>query len=38
MLDGETPAGAAEAGHHFVGDQQDVVALADLGKSSASTP
>lgn len=31
MLDGEATPGAAEAGHHVVGDQQDAVAAADVG-------
>ena len=30
VVDGEPPAGAAEAGHHLVGDQQDAVPVADL--------
>ena len=30
VVDREPPAGAAEAGHHLVGDQQDAVAVADL--------
>ena len=30
MLDRETLAGAAEAGHHLVDDKQDVVATADF--------
>ena len=30
VLAGEPPAGAPEAGHHLVEDQQDAVAVADL--------
>src|SRR6185436_4704214 len=32
VIDGEVPAGAADAGHHLVGDQKDVVPGADLSR------